>query len=185
MNTWKLGAAAGAVLLALAASLAARSQPPLEEPVRALAPASVAKKDLKFFETAAHTGMAQVEAGRIAVSRAASSEVRDFANMLVNDHSASHAALKILAAKKNVTLPSALNGRRQNMIQKLQNADAQDFDQTYIKMMLKGHVAAVKLFTRASKQVQDADVRSFAADALPALKNHLNMAKGLKKNGGK
>jgi uncharacterized protein (DUF305 family) len=57
----------------------------------------------------------------------------------------------------------------------------------YMRMQVKAHEAAVKLFQTESSKGTDADVKGFAAANLPALQTHLEMARtmsGNMKNGG-
>jgi putative membrane protein len=60
----------------------------------------------------------------------------------------------------------------------LMNASGAEFDRMYMKMMVKDHEKAVALFTSAS-QSEDAEVKSFAAKTLPALKMHLTHAQSI------
>ena len=46
----------------------------------------------------------------------------------------------------------------------------------YMSHMVKDHVKDVKEFEKESKSGKDADVKQFAADTLPTLREHLQMA---------
>jgi putative membrane protein len=45
---------------------------------------------------------------------------------------------------------------------------------------VSAHEITVKLFQKAARGAGDADVKAFAAKALPALEHHLQMARDLK-----
>ncbi len=51
--------------------------------------------------------MAEVEAGNLARQKSNNAKVKDFAAMMVKDHTAANDTLKSLAASKNITLPSS------------------------------------------------------------------------------
>lgn len=54
-----------------------------------------------------------------------------------------------------------------------------EFDQEYVKMMIKEHKSDVKLFQKAASDAKDNDVRAFASRQLPALQAHLDQANSL------
>src|SRR4030095_1841946 len=64
-----------------------------------------------FIKKAADGGMTEVELGRLAAEKGGSDEVKDFGNQMVKDHSKINDDLKEVAAKMNVTLPSAVSAK--------------------------------------------------------------------------
>src|SRR5688572_21498543 len=59
-----------------------------------------------FMQDAAHSGVAEVEMGKLAATNAQNAEVKSFGQMMMSDHGKANAELKSLASKKNVTLPT-------------------------------------------------------------------------------
>ena len=55
-----------------------------------------------------------------------------------------------------------------------------DFDRAYMASQVRAHRDAVSLFQKESKSGKDAELKSFAATTLPALQEHLKMARDLK-----
>ncbi len=53
------------------------------------------------------------------------------------------------------------------------------FDKSYVSMMVDQHEADVKLFERAARDAEDAEVRAFASRHLPSLQQHLQRATNL------
>lgn len=133
--------------------------------------------DSKFMTEAASGGMMEVQAGQIAVQKGISQEVKDFGQEMITDHSKANEELKTLAAQKNVVLPSALSDADQKNIDKLNNADAKDFDKTYMKMMVEDHKVDIDKFQGVVNHPEDADVKAWAQNTLPTLLHHLEMAK--------
>lgn len=55
----------------------------------------------------------------------------------------------------------------------LKNTDPKDFDRMYVHMMVPGHRSTVQLFEKYALTGKDPDVRAFAQQTLPTLKEHL------------
>ena len=83
-----------------------------------------ADADQSFLNKAAEGGLAEVDAGKLAQSKGASKEVRDFGAMMVADHSKANEKLKGVAARKNVKLPTELNEKHKVMKRELEAASS-------------------------------------------------------------
>ena len=141
---------------------------------------ALSRHDKDFIEKAAAGGMLEVEAGKMAESKAQNADVKAFGSMLATDHAAANEELKALAQKKGVTLPTALPKKEQKKVDKM--AKAKDFDKTFIhEQGVEDHKHDVKDFEKASKDAKDPDVKAFAAKTLPTLKKHLEKAEELEK----
>lgn len=141
---------------------------------------AVDKDDAKFVTTAANDGMAEVALGKMAAAKATRSSVKKFADMMVTDHTKAGDELAALAKTKNITLPAAPDADAQKKADDLDKKTGKDFDKAYVDAMVDGHESAVKLFTDASENCKDADLKAFATKTLPTLKMHLDAIKGIK-----
>lgn len=130
-----------------------------------------------FYREAAQSGMAEVALGNLALQKSQNEQVRDFAQRMVTDHTASNQELTTLAASKNITLPTDMDAKHRNAMDKLNGMSGTEFDKAYMKQMVKDHEAAVKLFSRQAERGDDADTKAFAAKTLPILQDHLQMAR--------
>lgn len=164
-------------LAALLLSLSAQAGD--SDATKAAAPSTVAKADTEFFEKAAIAGMSEVQAGELANQRALGADVKSFGQSMASDHGAANEALKALATRKGVVLPSKLDGKNEDLIEDLRKADSKKFDEDYMKSQEKAHKDAVDLFTKTAKASKDPDIRAFASETLPTLQHHLAMAKNL------
>ncbi len=135
--------------------------------------------DLAFMNDAAPGGMAEVELGKLAASKAQNAEVKAFAQKMVEDHSKAGEELKALAAQKKVTLPTDVLPTHKEIMAKLSKLSGADFDKEYVTAMVAAHEKDVAAFENVSKTAADADVKAFAAKTLPTLKMHLEMIKGM------
>jgi putative membrane protein len=136
----------------------------------------------RFVKDAFVGGLSEVELGKLAVQKASSDAVKQFAQKMIDDHSKANDELKAIAAKENITVPDSLDSKHQSKVEKLSKLSGADFDRAYIKEELKDHQQDVRDFQQEAKSGSDPDVKSFASKTLPTLEDHLNTAKELDKN---
>ena len=134
----------------------------------------------KFLVNVADVNMTEVQLGQIAKDKATNQRVKDFADMMVKDHSSATDELKNLAASKNVTLPASISNEHQKKIDDLNKKSGKDFDKAYMDMMEDGHESTIKDFKKNDDN-KDADVKAFVNKMLPTLQTHLDSAKAIKK----
>jgi putative membrane protein len=136
-----------------------------------------ASPDARFVREAAEGGLMEVELGRIAQEKASSQEVKDFGKRMVDDHSKANDQLKDIAAKQNIDLPTEVNSKQRQVIDRLSNLSGEQFDKAYMQHMVKDHRKDVSEFQKEAKNGKDADIKSFASNTLPTLQEHLDLAK--------
>lgn len=146
---------------------------------KASGPSTVSKDDVEFFSKAAQTDMTEIQAAAIASSRGLTVQTKAYANLMTTDHSENSEDLHTLAANKGVMLPTRLDSKHQSELDDLQEVDTKKFDAAYAEAMEKGHKDAVALYEKVSKKSKDPEIRLFAANNLPVLQQHLDMAKHL------
>jgi putative membrane protein len=156
-------AALAAALLALTAS--AQMSP------------SITHGDKSFIEKASKSGQEEVDISQAVVARTTNPDVRAFAQMMIDDHSAANTALVGIASGKGVETPVKGIGETEKWSKK----SASDLDKDYVSKMVADHKDAVELFQKEADKGSDLDVKGFARDTLPKLQHHLEMAMDLKK----
>jgi len=137
--------------------------------------------DLAFMNDAGPGGVAEVELGRLALERAASAEVKQFARQMIEDHSKAGEKLKELAQQKKVTLSPEILPQAKQTKETLARLSGGDFDRGYVKAMVEMHERDVAAFDAVAKNAVDADVKAFAAETVPTLKHHLQMIREMAK----
>jgi putative membrane protein len=120
----------------------------------------------------------EVELGNLALQHASRSDVKTFAQRMVDDHTKANQQLDDLASKKGITLKEQESVEAKQTIAKLSKLSGEAFDREYAKDMVKDHEKDVAEFEAATK-LRDADVKEFATQTLPTLQEHLEMAKKL------
>lgn len=203
---------AGAVLLL--AQTAGQQQPQQKPPEQqkpgqarnpaGAAPTTLAANEREFLQKTAINGRKEVEMARVATQKASNSEVKKFAERLVEDHTKANQEIEDLARRKGVNIPaestapaeraessesaksarskgSPAQGSRAHMEQ-LSKLSGEQFDRAFIQRMIESHTKSVAEFERQSKNATDNDIRSLTAKLLPTLKEHLEQARNINKS---
>ena len=89
--------------------------------------------------------------------------------------------VKILAAARNVTLPSNLGEKNQELKDKLAKLKGAAFDKEYIDAMIKDHKEDIYEFEKVRDRTADGGVKDFALKTLPILQMHLDSAQAIQK----
>ena len=139
------------------------------------------RADKSFINSAAEAGNAEVKASKIALEKTSNPDVKDFATLMVDEHTTVGDNLKKLAISKNVEAPTEPSMAQRAKIAVLEKLDGATFDKQYVRMIgVAAHKDAVKLFRKNATDAKDPDVKDFAAKTLLNLEHHLEMANALK-----
>jgi putative membrane protein len=150
---------------------------------RAEAPAPLDAADRAFVEKAAAAGMAEVQEGQLAQTKAKSDDVKSFGQHMVDDHTAAGEKLKSIAEADGVQPPDTLDAKDEKQLNALQKLNGAAFDRHYVQDQTAAHKEAVALFEKEAKSGSNAQLKQFAADTLPTLKQHLTDVEGLAHRG--
>jgi putative membrane protein len=139
-------------------------------------PATVSKADQDFAVNTAIAGMTEIQAGQLAEQKGKAKDVKEYAGMMVKDHTAAANKLSAIATQKNITLPTTLTPDAQKSLDDLQKEAGSKFDKDYMAMMVSDHKKVIGAFENESKNGSDADIRAFADSTLHTLHIHLDKA---------
>lgn len=129
-----------------------------------------------FFKEAAQGGMAEVALGQMAAEKGQNEAVKSFGQRMVKDHGKANDELKTLAKKEGVTLPTEMNAKDKALQQQLEKLSGAEFDREYMKEMVKDHKKDIKAFEKQANQGKDPQVKAWASQTLPTLREHLELA---------
>jgi len=138
------------------------------------------EKDAEWAVKVADGSMLEVQLGKLAATNAASPKVKEFAKMMVDDHSKANDELMGLAKTKNISLPAAISDKCQKKYDDLASKKGADFDKAYIDFMVDDHSDVVDSFKKEAENGTDADIKKWAADKESTLLHHLEQAKSIK-----
>lgn len=146
---------------------------------------AVARADRKFIDDAVNSGMFEVQVSQLAASKATDPNVKSFAGMLVDHHTAANNELVKIANARGVELPAAPKRALRRDIEKLgKKKNGDEFDREFVrKVGIKAHEKDIKLFRKASKDVKDPELKAFVDKTLPTLQDHLAAAQQLPQSG--
>ena len=139
-------------------------------------------KTKNFVEKAALSDMFEIESAKIALTRSKVKPVKDFAQMMIDDHTATTVELGKLAATAGVMPPTALDEDHLKKLDDLKAAKVQDFDDKYIDQQTAAHSAALDLMKDYAENGKDVGIEGFASKVALKVDAHLQKVKALDKS---
>lgn len=135
-----------------------------------------------FVQKAALSDMYEIESSRIALERSQVQAVKDFAQMMIDAHTATTSELMPLASAAMIAPPTALDNDHMGKLDELRKASVADFDDKYIDQQTDAHENALNLLNDFAQNGKDAGLQAFAAKTAPAVQAHLDQVKALDKS---
>lgn len=136
----------------------------------------LASSDYKFAVDAARANTDEITLGQLATQKASNPAVQQFAQRMIQDHTKANQQLTQIMTQKGATLPSTTTTSEEREVDHLGKLSGADFDKAYMEHMVKDHKKDVKEFQKAANNAKDPDLKAFAANTLPILQEHLQMA---------
>ncbi|MDQ0995217.1 putative membrane protein [Phyllobacterium ifriqiyense] len=143
------------------------------------APHQTNNTDRLFAQLAAAGGLAEVELSQLANTRASNTGVKNFARMMIDDHSDANARLKKLAEAAKIPLPEVLDPDHSAVKRKLETADGETFDVAYMRAQIIDHQKTTQLLTWEIGSGQDVQMQRYASMNLPKVMKHLRLAQNI------
>ncbi len=132
--------------------------------------------DRQFVNEAASAGLFEVKSAELAKDKGSSEMVKTYSDHLKQDHNQANQDLMGIANRKGIQVPTEMMPRHKATYDRLAGLSGAEFDRQFLQAQVQAHQQAVQLFENASKNAQDPDIKAFAAQYLPALRDHLKMA---------
>ncbi|MEN0036882.1 MAG: DUF4142 domain-containing protein [Cellvibrio sp.] len=132
----------------------------------------------EFIEEAVAKGIAEVETAKLALQKTASTDIKIFAQLMIDDHIALNQELLAIARRKHLAVADdahLLESARQYLLS-VESESA--FDEDYVNHQLQFHKDAIDHFRTAARS-NDQEVRQFLFFILDKLNHHLRMAQEL------
>ncbi len=135
--------------------------------------------DKDFIVFAAETDLATARFGQMARERALSDKVKQFGQMMKQEHAENLKTLNSIAAKTGALVPDTLDVKRMKTLSSLRRAKVKSFDHQYLKSVVNQHENALESFRQEAEHSSNQDLAAYAKDTLPKLEEHLKEAKEL------
>lgn len=137
----------------------------------------------KFFVRHAMEGnTAEIDLGQLALKKSTSPEVKQFAQRMIDDHQQMNEQLVPIAQQLGVSAPAQPSKKDRSNEAKLQALSGSDFDQAYVRDMVKDHRKDLQEFKQAATSAQDSSVRDAASEGSRVISQHLQLAEQLAKD---
>ncbi len=139
--------------------------------------ATVSRTDAAFMRGNAHTDLAEITIGGIALDRSTDSAVRELATVTISDHTTALSQLSAVASDTGVHLPDQPNTSQRKAAARLATVPAGAFDLTYLQVQVAGHEKSIAATRHEIAAGTDPEVIAFAKGYLPVAEMHLKMAR--------
>lgn len=145
--------------------------------------ASAGPTDPQIAMIAVTASNVDIEAGKLAAEKASNPKVKEFAQLMVRDHTSVNNKAAALVKKLNVTPEesdtsrSLKSGGDQNL-EKLRGLSGAEFDKAYIDNEVTYHESVIKAVQDTLiPNAKNAELKSLLQSAAPVFVSHLNHAK--------
>jgi putative membrane protein len=130
----------------------------------------------RFITDSSNTNNLEVQLGQMAMQKAASPDVKNFAQQMVQAHTQAQDQLKKVAAAHNMTLADQLDQQGQKEADKLSKLTGKPFDVAYMAFNIPAHHQTLVEMRRCQPLLKTADLRAWDVATIPVVEAHLKMA---------
>lgn len=128
-----------------------------------------------------HDNMKEIMLATLAKERASSEEIKNYADMLIQDHTAMGDELAQFADNLSVDLSGVRIEDSVLPLDSLQNLTPAQFDSWFKAKAIETHEATISYFQSviANTAIDNAELKTWMEGKLPGLNSHLSAAQGL------
>jgi len=134
-----------------------------------------------FVDAASASDMFEIESARVAQEKTQDQAVRDYAQMMIDDHTTSTQNLEQAAgqAEGGVNVSPRLMPAQEQQLTELRGATAEEFDALYKQQQVAAHEQALNLMQTYSQSGTAEPLQTHATQTAPIIERHLGMARDL------
>ncbi len=136
---------------------------------------ALSSQDKNFVKNAAMDNQMEIQLGQLAARQGSSQDVKNFGQRMVTDHTQAYQKIMSIAQQKGLSVPSTLDKDRQKKVDDLAKKSGADFDRAFLNEMAKNHREDINKFEKEARDGKDQDIKSYASQMLPSLKEHQQM----------
>lgn len=134
-----------------------------------------------FATMAASSDMFEIRSSELALQKSQTPTVKEFAQMMINDHTTASKNLAAAAQQDGVNVPAKMTKKHASQVEELSAADGQTFDAAYIDAQVAGHQEALALMTTFAEAGDAAALKAHAQKTAPIIQMHFEHAQQLDK----
>jgi putative membrane protein len=135
--------------------------------------------DQQFVTNAGYINVDEINAGYLASTSAADTNVRVFGLSMVNDYGGAQSSLILLADSLGSTVLSSPDPTHTAELTALQMLSGVAFDTTYLRLQINDDQAAIALYQAEQSNGQSGAVKGYVTRYLPMIQGDLNAADSL------
>ncbi len=124
----------------------------------------------------------ELDGAQLALTRSSNSDIMDFAQMMITDHTSAKAGLQTIANDLNIALPDTLDNEDTGVRAQLIDIGPSFFDSTYIHAQVAAHQKAISIFQAEINGGKNERLKNYATEQLPHLQTHLQEAENIALN---
>ena len=143
-------------------------------------PSVIGELDKQFILEAADDALLQVNAGQVAASRTTRDSIQEYGEEMTTSHTQAGKELQTLAAARKVQLPTTLSDERQQQLDSLSMQTGVSLDTLYLNQMVAIQERVVRLMEIEGTSGKDTELKQWAADRLPVVRQFEERAKALR-----
>jgi putative membrane protein len=178
MTLWRTKAAllSVAAVLGLGACSDDSSRP--SQPMAGVPSRSASASTMQYVEANANGNLFEIQSSQLALQKSRNARVRRFAQRMIDEHTQMQTELStaVRTTGPSLTVPTALGNRHASAIQDLQGATGREFDRMYLTAQINAHDEALVVNQNYAQTGDDPALKQLAANAVPTIQEHLNMA---------
>jgi putative membrane protein len=144
-------------------------------------PAAHADPPATFVKEAIEGNVAEVKLGELAQRKGGSNDVKSFGRTLVADHSKARDQSEALAKSLKMSLPTEPSAEAKHAYDRLAKLNGAAFDKEFAHYMVTDHQKDIAKYEEEAKEKKNPAASKYAADTLPTLRKHLQLAQSLDK----
>jgi putative membrane protein len=131
--------------------------------------------DQEFIKKALEGDSAEVQLGQLAQQKSQSDDVKQFGQKMVDDHTQLGDQIKPIAKQLGVKEPKGPSKKAKQLAAKLEGLSGQQFDEVYIKAMVKSHKEDLKEFKDEEQTTRNPNVKQAVQQGEGVISQHLQM----------
>ena|SRR6185437_13162083 len=141
----------------------------------------MSKAQERFLKEAMEGDLSEMKVGELAQQKGQSEDVKQFGQMLQQDHSKNLQQAQQLAQQGGMTPPAQPSSAQKKVYDKLSKLSGNQFDRQFAKDMVSDHKKDLTKFEKEAKG--KGPVAEFAQQTVPTLQKHLQTAQGIENKG--
>jgi putative membrane protein len=156
--------------------------PSMDSQMNGMQPGQPSAMDRMFVGKAMQGSMAEVQLAQLTLQKSDNTQVKQFAQQMIDDHTRLNDQMKPVAQQLGVSVPTEVSKKDRKVMASLQGLSGTAYDQAYIKDMVKDHKQDLSEFQAEASSGQDQTVKDAANQGSKVIAQHLQMAQQLAKD---